>query len=250
VPAFTVTYAVAIILSILAVTGAAFLLGVADPPEAVFSAPPSLAPTFLEFDLFAAVTWGFFSVVLSVLVLDFVDTLGTLYAVALQGGMLDENHELPDVRKPMLADALATTLAGVLGTTSAGAYLESATGIEAGGRTGLTAVTTALLFLLALFLSPLLTAAPACAYGPALIAVGLLMMRPMREMDMQDMSEAVPSFLIITLMSFTYDLGIGITAGFVFYPLLKLFTGRGREVSINLWALCLISAAFFVFYPQ
>jgi len=139
--------------------------------------------------------------------------------------------------------------AALLGTTTAGAFIESATGIEAGGRTGFASVVTAFLFLLALFFAPLLTTVPACAYGAALIFVGLLMMSPITKIEFDDLTEAIPAFTVIALMSFTYNLGIGITGGFVMYPLVKVFSGRWREVNVGMWVLAGLSALFFIFYP-
>jgi len=149
----------------------------------------------------------------------------------------------------MLADALATTFAPLVGTTTAGAYIESATGVEAGGRTGFTAVVTALLFVAALFFSPFVAAIPAQAYGPALIVVGLLMLAPITRIDFTDYTELVPAFAVIGLMSFTYNIGVGITAGFVLYPFCKLVAGRARQVRGGLWVLALLSLLFFIFYP-
>jgi AGZA family xanthine/uracil permease-like MFS transporter len=225
-------------------------MGVAPLPGDVLAAPPSLEPTLLAMDVGGALTWGFFSVILTVLVMDFVDTMGTLYAVGHQAGLLDENGDMPDIEKPMLADALATIVAAVLGTTSAGAYIESATGIESGGRTGFTSVVTGLLFLLALFLSPLFIAIPVCAYGPSLIIVGMLMMSSVSRLDFGHVSETLPCFLTVILMSFSYNLGIGMTAGFLAYPIMKVLTGRTREVNAGMWFLAALSLVFYVFYPH
>ena len=239
----------AMLLGILVTAGAAFALGVAPLPEKVVAMPSGLGQTFLAMDVAGSLTWGFFSVILTVFVMDFVDTMGTLYAVSHRAGLLDENGDLPEIHKPMLADALSTAVAACLGTTSAGAYIESATGIEAGGRSGLTVVVTGLLFLSALFLSPLFVAVPVCAYGPALIIVGLLMMGS-AEFDFGHLSENVPAFVTIILMSFTYNLGIGMTAGFVVYPVMKAATGRLRDVHAGMWLLAALSLAFYVFYPH
>ena len=239
----------AILLSILVVSGLAFITGVATFPDQWFGFPPSLSPIFLQLDIAGALTWGFFAVVLTIFVMDFVDTAGTLLGLAFKADMLDESGHLPEIEKPMLCDALATIVASLLGTTSAGAYIESAGGIEAGGRSGLTAVFCALLFLLTLLMAPFLTAIPACAYGPALIIIGMLMLSPVAKINFDDYTEVIPVFSIIALMSFTYNLGIGITAGFVIYPLMKLLAGRHKEVSSGLWALAAISLLFFVFYP-
>jgi AGZA family xanthine/uracil permease-like MFS transporter len=137
----------------------------------------------------------------------------------------------------------------VLGTTTSGAYIESAAGIEAGGRSGLASVVTALLFLAALFFAPLFTIVPPYAYGPALIIVGMLMLSPMKRLEFNDLTEIIPAFTIIVLMSFTYNIGIGMTAGFVVYPVIKTVSGRAKEVPAGLWVLGGLSLLFFVFYP-
>lgn len=239
----------AILLGILITTFAAFIFDVAAVPESWLSLPPSLAPTFLQLDLAGVFQWGFFGIVLTVFVMAFVDTMGTLIGVSARAGFLDESGHLPQIERPMLADALATTFAAVVGVTPAGAYIESASGIEAGGRTGFTAVIVALLFLLALFFAPFLTAVPPQAYGPALIVVGYLMLTPIRQIDLEDYTELFPAFAVIVLMSFTFNIGVGITAGFVLYPLFKLAAGRVGEVKPGLWVLSGLSLLFYVFYP-
>jgi AGZA family xanthine/uracil permease-like MFS transporter len=239
----------AIIFGILGVTLCAFLSGAATPPSRVVSLPPDIGPVFLQLDVAGALSWGFLSVVLTIFVMGFVDTIGTLIALAFRAKLLDEKGNLPDIEKPMLADALTTTVAPLLGTTTSGAFIESATGIEAGGRTGLTAVVTAVLFLSALFFAPLFAAIPPFAYGPALIIVGLLMMTPVVKLPFDDFSEVLPAFCVIVLMSFTYNIGIGMTAGFLVYPLLKLLTGRRGEIRPGMWVLAGLSLLFYVFYP-
>jgi len=239
----------AILFGILGVTGLAFLTGVATPPERLVSLPPDPGPVLLQLDIAGAVTWGFLSVVLTIFIMGFVDTIGTLIGLAFRANMLDSKGNLPDIEKPMLVDAITTTLAPLLGTSTSGAFIESATGIEAGGRTGLTAVVTALLFLLALFFAPLFGAIPSFAYGPALIIVGLLMMTPIVKLRFDDFSEAIPAFCIVVLMSFTYNLGIGMTAGFVVYPVFKILAGRRKEIKPGMWILAALSLLFYLFYP-
>ncbi|HYX70021.1 MAG TPA: NCS2 family permease [Terriglobales bacterium] len=239
----------AILVGILATAGLAYLSGVAAPPHALVSLPPSPAPIFLKLDLHGLLSWGFFPVVLTILVMAFVDTMGTLIGVSARAGFLDKDGNLPQIERCMLADALATTFAPLVGTTTAGAYIESATGVEAGGRTGLAAVVTALCFVAALFFSPFVSAIPAQAYGPALIVVGLLMLAPITRIRFDDYTELIPAFAVVGLMSFTYNIGVGITAGFVLYPFCKLVSGRAREVRGGLWVLALLSLLFFIFYP-
>jgi len=239
----------AILIGILGTTALSFLAGISQAPGKLVSLPPSLAPIFMKLDVLGAFTWGFFPVILTVFIMDFVDTIGTLIGVSGRAGFLDKNGNLPEMEKPMLCDALATVAGACLGTTTTGTYIESAAGIEEGGRTGLTAVVTALLFLVALFFAPLLTSVPAFASGPALIVVGLLMLTPIKKIDIGDYTEAIPAFATIALMSFTFNVGVGITAGFVLYPFFKVVTGRWREVHPGLWILATLSLLFFIFYP-
>lgn len=239
----------AIFLGILAVTLLGVLVGEVQLPASWVSPPPDLTPILGQLDIAGSLKWSFFPVILTMFVIIFVDTMGTLIAVSHKAGFLDERGNLPEIEKPMLCDSVATMAGAVFGTTTAGAYIESAAGIESGGRSGLTAVVTALLFLLALFFSPLFTVVPAFAYGPALIIIGILMLGAVKELNFDDLTECIPVMSIVLLMCFTYNLGIGMTAGFVLYPLIKLFAGRGREVSAGLWVLGLLSLLFFVFYP-
>jgi AGZA family xanthine/uracil permease-like MFS transporter len=188
-------------------------------------------------------------VVLTIFVMAFVDTVGTLIGLSARAGLLDENGNLPDIERPMLAYALATTVAPLLGTTTTGAYIESAAGIEEGGRTGFSSLVVALLFLLSLFLAPLLTAVPPHAYGSVLVVIGSFMIAPVTRIDFRDLTELIPASLTISLISFTYNIGVGMTAGPIAYPLIKLLAGRAREVPPGLWVLAVLSLSFFVFYP-
>ncbi len=226
-----------------------FLIGEGQTPEQIVSMPPSLAPIFLQLDIGGALTWGFFAVILTMFTMDFLDTIGTLIGVSMRAGFVDEEGNLSEIEKPMLADALATVAASLLGTTTTGAYIESAAGVEQGGRSGLTAVVVGLLFLIGLFFAPFFSAIPAAATAPALIIVGALMMSPIAGIDWGDYSEVIPAFGVIVLMSFTYNLGVGLCGGFVLYPLCKVFAGRARTVQPTAWVLFALCLAFFVFYP-
>ncbi|MGE5206277.1 MAG: NCS2 family permease [Chlamydiota bacterium] len=239
----------AILVGIVTTALLAFAVKVAPSPQGWISLPPSLSPVLFKLDLKSAWNWGFFPVVLTIFVMAFVDTMGTLIGVSARAGFLDENGNLPQIERPMIADALATTFAALVGTTTAGAFIESATGVEAGGRTGLTAVVTAVCFAGTLFFSPFVAAIPPQAYGPALIVVGLLMLAPITRIRFDDFTELIPAFAVVALMSFTYNIGVGITAGFVLYPFCKLVAGRFREVKAGLWVLAGLSLLFFIFYP-
>src|SRR5206468_6288465 len=227
----------AIFAGIVVATFAAYLSGVAPAPRAWVSMPPSLSPIFLKLDFSGVLTWGFFPVVLTIFIMAFVDTMGTLIGLSARAGFLDKNGNLPQIERPMLVDVLSTCLAPAMGTTTAGAYVESATGIEAGGRTGLTALVVAGCFGLTLFFAPFVTAIPPQAYGPALIIVGLFVLEPITRIDFSDYSESVPAFAVVALMCFTFNIAVGICAGFVLYPLCKLVAGKIRQVKPGLYVL-------------
>lgn len=238
-----------ILIGIIITTILSIVFGKISFPDKVFSSPPSLSPILLKLDIIGALSWGFFSVILTIFILDFVDTLGTLIGLGYKAELLDEEGNFPEIEKPMLCDALSTCIAAIFGTTTAGIYIESAAGIQVGGKSGLTSVVVALLFLLSLFIVPLVSIVPAYAYGPALIVVGILMMSPISKMNFQDLTEFIPASIVIFLMSFSFNIGIGMTAGFVFYPLLKIFSNRANEIKIGMWVLFIFSVLFYVFYP-
>jgi AGZA family xanthine/uracil permease-like MFS transporter len=184
-----------------------------------------------------------------VFLMDFFDTLGTLIGVSARAGFLDAKGDLPEIEKPMLCDALASVWGALLGTTTTGTYIESATGVEAGGRSGLTAVVTGLLFLAALFFIPFFGAVPGYAYAPALVIVGILMMESVKQIDFADFTELVPAFSVIVLIPFTFNIGVGMAAGFLLYPLLKLLTGRVKDVSAGGIIFAGASLLFFLCFP-
>ncbi len=239
----------AIIIGVLAITALSVLLGITRPPDSIVSLPPSPAPLFLHLDIAGALHPKNLSVAFIIFIMAFVDTVGTLIGLSARGGFLDERGNLPEIEKPMLADALANLAAPVLGTTTTGAYIESASGIEEGGRTGFSSVVVAGLFLLALFFAPLLTVVPAHAYGPALIVIGILMIKPITRIDFSDYTELVPAFLTIVLMVFTYNIGVGMTAGMLAYPVLKTVAGKAREVRAGMWVFAVVSLLFYILYP-
>ena len=239
----------AILLGIVVTAFAAYLTGVSPWPHHFMSMPPSVRPIIGQLDIRGALTWGAFPIVFTIFIMAFVDTMGTLIGVSARAGFLNENGNLPQIERPMLVDAITTTLAPVLGTTTSGAFVESATGIEAGGRTGLTTLVVAICFAAALFFSPFVAAIPAQAYGPALIIVGLFMLAPIVKIDFADYSESIPSFAVVSLMCFTFNIAVGISAGFVLYPFCKIVAGKFRELRPGLWVLTALGLLFFIFYP-
>jgi AGZA family xanthine/uracil permease-like MFS transporter len=239
----------AILLGIVATAVVAFVAKVAPAPAAIVSMPPSVMPIVWKLDFRGALSWGAFPIVLTIFIMAFVDTMGTLIGLSARAGFLDKDGNLPQIERPMLVDALATCFSPAMGTTTSGAFVESATGIEAGGRTGLTVLVTAACFLLTLVFAPFVGAIPPQAYGPALIIVGLFMLSPITKVDFNDFTESIPSFATVMLMSFTFNIAIGISAGFVLYPLCKIVAGRTKELKPGLWVLAGLSLLFFVFYP-
>ncbi len=239
----------AVIIGIIATTLLSFLLGVTPMPKSWTSLPPSLGPIALNLNIPDALNPAYLPVAVIIFVMAFVDTVGTLIGLSARGGLLDKKGNLPEIEKPMLADAVANLVAPILGTTTTGAYIESAAGITEGGRTGFTAVVVAGLFLLALFFAPVLTAVPPHAYGTALIVTGTFMISPITRIDFSDYAELVPSFLTMVLMVFTFNIGVGMTAGLLVYPLLKTISGRYREVPAGMWVFAALSLLFYIFYP-
>jgi AGZA family xanthine/uracil permease-like MFS transporter len=230
-----------IIVGIVLTAVAAYLTGVATPPSGIVAVPDA-SGTFLAMDLKGALALGLFQVIFVFLFVDLFDTVGTLIGLGAQAGFLTKDGELPRAQRALMADAVATSAGAVLGTSTVTSYIESATGVAEGGRTGLTAVVVGVLFLLAVFFSPLAAAVPAVATAPALIIVGSLMLKNALGIDWNDTTDAVPSFLTILAMPLTFSIANGLALGFIAYPLIKLLAGRAKEVSPLVYVL----AALFV----
>jgi adenine/guanine/hypoxanthine permease len=241
------------ILGIAATATIGCLLGYGHPPQAVaalpFTGKYSLAPIALQLDILGVLRLSFLPLLLTLFLMGFLDTLGTLVGVGAGGNLLDAHGNFPRIEKPMLVDAVTCMFSGLVGTSTSGAYIESSTGIREGARTGLAAVTTALLFALSIFFIPLLEPLQSLrfAYAPALIAVGMLMLSSVAGIDFHDMTEVVPAFLTIVMMVFTYNIANGLTAGLVIYPIVKVLGGKRRQVNGGAWVLGLLCALYFVF---
>ncbi len=201
-------------------------------PSAIFSAPPSIAPIFFKFDFSGAWKLGidFLVICFAFLMVDMFDTIGTLVGVANQANLLNEKGQLTNAKGALMADAVGTTAGSMLGTSTVTSYIESAAGVEVGGRTGLTSVFTAAMFVLALFFSPVFLAVPAFATAPALIIVGLMMMRSVREIDFNDYTIAIPAFLTIILMPILSSIADGMMFGFISYLILQLINKKGKDL--------------------
>jgi AGZA family xanthine/uracil permease-like MFS transporter len=243
----------ALLIGIATTAAMGVIAGYGETPRSVVAIPftgeLSLAPLLLRLDVAGVLRVGFLPALLTLVIMGLLDTLGTLVGLGAAGGLLDERGRFPQIERPMTVDALSCVFAGLVGTTTSGAYIESATGIREGARTGLAAVTTAGLFAASLFVVPLVGPRPRrhYAYAPALVAVGLLMTASARHIDFDDLTELVPAFATIVMMVFTYNIGNGLTAGLVLYPLVKAAAGRTREVRGGAWTLAAISAVYFVF---
>ena len=214
-------------------------------PSGIIAPPVSLAPTFLQFDFHAILSLDFIVVIFAFLFVDLFDTLGTLIGCASRADMLDEKGRLPRVKGALLADACGTALGACLGTSTISTYVESSAGIVEGGRTGLTAVTTAIFFLVALFFSPLFLAVPGFATAPALVIVGFLMMQQVAKIPWSDITEAIPSFICIAVMPFAYSIAEGIAFGIISYTLLHVASGKFRNVT---WLMYILTVLFILKY--
>jgi len=232
----------ALFIGILITTVIGFPLGITKLPESIISLPPSLAPTFVKFDFSNIFSLDMLVVIFTFLFVDLFDTVGTLVGVSTKANMIGEDGKLPRAKQALFADAVGTTVGAVLGTSTVTTYVESAAGVAEGGRTGLTSFTTGILFIIALLFSPIFIMIPGAATAPALILVGLFMLSPIKDIGLEDYTEAIPAFLAIIMMPLAYSISEGIVFGILSYVLLKLLTGKGKEVS----ALMYVVAVLFI----
>lgn len=210
----------------------------------LFGMPASLAPIAFQLDIRGALTLGVMTL-FAFLFVDLFDTLGTLMGTAARANMLDDRGRLPRIKQAMIVDAVATVGGALLGTSTVTSYVESASGVAEGGRSGLTATVVGILFLLSLFLAPLVGIVPAQATAPALVIVGVLMMGAIAGINFEDFTEAFPAFVTILVMPLAFSIADGIAAGFIVYPIVKVAAGRGREVHPFVWVLTVISIIHF-----
>ena len=240
----------ALLIGIIASTIIGIPLGVTELPESfkIFSLPPSLSNVAFKFVGFDQImTKEFWIVVATFLFVDIFDTVGTLAGVASKSGMLDKEGKLERVSQALTADAVGTIFGACMGTSTVTTFVESSAGVAEGGRTGLTSLTTAIMFLLALFIAPLFAIIPGAATAPALIIVGVFMMSQVGEIDWHDLTEAVPAFLAIAMMPFAYSIAEGIVFGIISYTIVKSFTGKAKDVSILMWILSILFVLRYIF---
>ncbi|WP_186430788.1 NCS2 family permease [Clostridium sp. BSD9I1] len=251
-----------ILIGILLTTVIGIPLGVTKtvPLAQLVSTPPSLSHTFLKLDLPGLLNIGqhgllkailnVIMVVISFSLVDMFDTIGTLVGTAQKANMLDENGKMKNMDKALLADAVATTTGALLGTSTVTTFVESTAGISEGGRTGLTSVVTGIMFLVAMFFTGLVGIVPAEATAPALIVVGVLMMGAVTNINFNDFTEALPAFFTISIMPFSYSIANGIAAGIIFYPIVKIVTGRRKEVHPIVYVLAALFIIRFTILPK
>ena len=235
----------AILIGIFVTTLIGIPMGVTHIEGSIIGKPESIAPIFGKMDIKGALDLGFMTI-FSFWFVDVFDTVGTLMGTAARANMLDEKGQLPRIRQMMTVDAIGTCLGALLGTSTVTTYVESSAGIAEGGRTGLTAIVVGVLFLVSLVFAPLAGMIPTEATAPALIIVGVLMMLPVREIDWSDFSEAFPAFMTIAMMPFAFSISDGISAGFVSYVVVKVFSGKAKDIHWLVYLLGLISIVHLI----
>ncbi len=225
----------ALFLGILITTVIGVPMGITKIPGAVISPPPSLSPTFAQFDFSYIFSLDMLIIIFTFLFVDLFDTVGTLVGVATKADMLEEGGKVPKAKQALLADAVATTVGAVLGTSTVTTYVESASGVAEGGRTGLTSLTTGVLFIIALLFSPIFIMIPSSATAPALVLVGLFMLSPIKDIPLDDFTESIPAFLAMIMMPLTYSISEGIIFGILSYVVIKLLSGKAKDISLLMY---------------
>jgi AGZA family xanthine/uracil permease-like MFS transporter len=237
-----------ILWGILIITALSIPFGVTSMPSGIISMPPSIAPIVGKLDFSAFWNADFWIIVFTFFFVDFFDTVGTLVGVTNRAGMLDKEGNLPRAKEALLADAVGTVAGAILGTSTVTSFVESASGVEQGGRTGLTSLVTAILFLLALFFSPIVAVVPPCATAPALIMVGIFMMMSLKGFDFGEWTDIVPACIAIFTMPFSYSIAAGIEFGVISFVIIKICTGRKKEISPMMFLLFLVFILKEVFF--
>ena len=215
--------------------------------DKVVDVPPSIAPIFCQFQWSEVLSLDMIVVLFTFLFIDMFDTIGTVIGVSQKAGMVDEKGNVNDINKIFMADAVATTCGACLGTSTTTTYVESAAGVGAGGRTGLTAFTTVCCFALALFFAPIFTHIPSAATTAALVIVGLMMLTPIKQIELDDFSESIPAFLTIILMPLCYSISDGILIGMISYVVINALCGKFNKISVTMWILAILFIARYLF---
>ncbi len=223
----------------------AIILGKVSGPEQIISTDLSISATVFKLDIIGAVKWGLFGSIFTLTFIDMFDSIGTLLAVAPAAGLMDAEGKIKDIDRLLTIDAAATMFGAVCGTSPATAYIESAAGVEQGGRTGLTAVVTGVLFLAALLFVPLVGIVPPYATAGALIMVGLFMMKEVKKIDFTDLPQALPAFIIIVMIALSYSISTGLAFGFIAYTLTQIAAGKIKNIKPTMWVITILSVLYF-----
>ncbi|GAB1776246.1 MULTISPECIES: NCS2 family permease [Priestia] len=237
----------AALISILLVSIAGMMLGIVEAPKSISSvvsfSMPSISETFLQMDIKSALHYGLFSIIFSFTLVELFDNLGSMIGLSKKAGLMDEKGKIKGLDKALMADSLATVASAAMGSTAMNAYVENAAGIAEGGKTGLKALVVAMLFLVSILFTPLISIIPAFATAPILIMVGALMLTEIKNIPLDEITDAVPAFCTIILMPLTFSIGEGLALGFLSYTFVKLLAGRAKEIH---WIMYIISAAFII----
>ena len=233
-----------VIIAIVTTTFLGIILGDIELPESIVSMPAGISSSFLQFDFSSLLTKKFFPILFIIFLLVNIDTSGSIISLDYQS-----NNKKMDYKKTMIADSISVILAPIFGTTTTGAFMDSMTGISVGGRTGLTALTVGILFLVGLLFTPLISIIPPYAYAPALLYVGILMTSAINRINFDDISEYSISIFTICVMIYTYNIGLGILSAFITYPIMKLLCGQKEKTNTVVWTMFVISVFFFIIYP-
>ena len=239
---------ISMLAGIVIITLLALAFGITTVPENIMSFPPSLSPVFLKADVTSVLNIKAIPVIFIILVLMFVDTMGTLIGVSSKSGLLNKKGNLPGIKRPMLCDSASTLIGSSICAITSGVYLESTSGIVAGGKSGLTVVVTGILFLSGLFFAPLFQMIPLEACHAVLIMIGIMMLSVIKFINFDDMTESIPAVITIFLMAFSLNIGVAVASGFVLYPVLKICTGKKHELNTPVWILFAASCIFFALY--
>ena len=235
-----------VLISIMLVTGIALSMGLVEY-QGVISAPPSIAPTFMQLDFASALELSMLSVIFAFLFVDLFDTSGTLVAVTQKAGLADEQGRMPRLGRALSADSTATIAGSMLGTSTTTSYIESVSGVSVGGRTGLTAVVVGCCFLLMMFFAPLAAMVPAYATAGAILYVSVLMLQNLKLIDWDDMTDAIPVAVVLLMTPLTFSIAHGIALGFIAYTAVKLVCNKGAEISLSVWILTVLFLLKFMF---
>ncbi len=234
----------ALLIGILVSTILAAIFGKIELPQRLVSFDISISPIALKLDILGALKWGFFGSIFTLMFIDMFDSIGTLVACCHQAGMVDKNNRIKGLDRLLGIDAIATMVGALFGTSTTTSYAESAAGIEQGGRSGLTSIVTGILFLLALLFIPVVRIVPEYATAPALIMVGLFMMKEVKKIDFANIEEAFPAFIIMVMIALSYSISTGLAFGFVSYTVIKLVSGKARDIKPAMWIIALLCLLF------